>query len=388
LTLSLSKRSECVLQSEIRNMSIECERAGGINLSQGVCDLDVPEVVRRAARSAIEEGINSYTRYDGLQSLREALARKLQRVGLKADPEREITVSAGATGALYCAGLALLDPGDEVILFEPYYGYHLSTLQAVGAVPTYVRLSPPDWGFDPADLEAACTPRTKGIVVCTPANPSGKVFARQELECLRDFAQRHDLFIFTDEIYEYLVYDGREHIPPATVPGLGSRTVTISGLSKTFSITGWRIGYSWCDARFAQTIGYFNDLVYVCAPAPLQEGVARGLDALPDAFYSDLRDEYARKREKMCGALDRAGLTPYVPQGAYYVLADISRLPGCNSKERAMHLLRETGVACVPGLAFYANPADGDNLARFCFAKSDADLDEACRRLEAYGRRG
>jgi aminotransferase len=386
MKLRLSRRSDCVLQSEIRNMSIECDRAGGINLSQGVCDLEVPEVVRRAARQAIDEGVNSYTRYDGLESLRRALAGKLKRAGLDADPETEITVSAGATGALYCAALALLDPGDEVILFEPYYGYHLSTLQAAGVVPAYVRLRPPDWTFDPAEVDAACTPRTRGIVVCTPANPCGKVFTRQELESIRDLARRRDLFVFTDEIYEYLVYDGRKHLPPALVPGMAERTVTISGLSKTFSITGWRIGYSFCQAEFARAIGYFSDLVYVCAPAPLQEGVARGLAALPAGFYEELRETYARKRDRICTALDRARLTPCVPQGAYSVLADISRLPGTGSKERAMGLLHDAGVACVPGSAFYHHPADGEDLARFCFAKSDADLDEACRRLEAHRR--
>ena len=364
-------------------MSIECDQVGGINLSQGVCDLEVPEQVRRAAREAIEDGFNSYTRYDGLASLRRALACKLERAGLSADPETEITVSAGATGALYCAALALLDPGDEVILFEPYYGYHLSTLQATGVVPAYVKLRPPDWDFDPGELAAACTPRTRGIVVCTPANPCGKVFTRQELETIRDLASDRELFVFTDEIYEYLVYDGREHLPPALVPGMAERTVTISGLSKTFSITGWRIGYSFCPADLARAIGYFNDLVYVCAPAPLQEGVARGLQALPASFYEELREGYARKRDRICTALDRAGLVPCVPQGAYYVLADISRLPGANSKERAMNLLRDSGVACVPGSAFYHNPSDGDDLARFCFAKSDSDLEQGCNRLEA-----
>lgn len=386
MSLHLSRKSDCVLQSEIRNMSIECDKVGGINLSQGVCDTEVPLAVRRAAQSAIDEGYNSYTRYDGLAELRLALARKLERGGLKADPEREITVSAGATGAFYCACLALLDPGDEVILFEPYYGYHLQTLLAVGAVPTCVEMSPPDWGFSIEALEKVCTAKTRGIMINTPANPSGKVFTAAELKALAAFAERHDLFVFTDEIYECFLYDGRKHIPPASIPGLRERTITVSGLSKTFSITGWRIGYAVSSPRWAQTIGYFNDLVYVCAPAPMQMGVARGLDILPQEYYRNLCAEYQRKRDKICTALAKAGLPPYVPQGAYYVLAEIRRIPGKDSKERAMRLLGGCGVACVPGEAFFANAQDGDNLARFCFAKQDAQLDEACARLERFGR--
>lgn len=381
MALKLSDRHEWVMQSEIRNMSLECDAVGGINLSQGICDLEVPSVVRSAAQQAIDDGINSYTRYDGIDELRDAIAEK-QRLfaGMAVNPENEIVVSAGTTGAFYCACLALLNPGDEVILFEPYYGYHISTLVATYAVPVYVRMQPGDWTISESDLEAVVSERTRGIMINTPANPSGKVFSREELVTLARFAQKHDLFVFTDEIYEHFVYDGSEHIPPATLPGMKERTVTISGLSKTFSITGWRVGYSITDPKWTQAIGYFNDLVYVCAPAPLQMGVAKGLLSLDKAYYEAISVEYRNKRDKICEALDRAGLTPHVPQGAYYILADISRLPGKASKERAMHLLRETGVACVPGEAFYHDDA-GENLARFCFAKEDSILDEACRRL-------
>jgi len=363
-------------------MSIECDRVGGINLSQGVCDTEVPPAVRLGAQSAIDEGINIYTRYDGLEELRKAIAAK-QKIftGLEMDPEREVIVSAGATGALYCACLALLNPGDEVIVFEPYYGYHISTLVATQAVPVYVQLHPPAWSFEFASLEKAVTSRTKAILINTPANPSGKVFSREELEHLAAFASKHDLFIFTDEIYEHFLYDGYRHIPPATLPGMRERTITISGLSKTFSITGWRIGYCLCDARWAQTIGYFNDLVYVCAPAPLQMGVARGLEALGADYYESLSREYAGKRDRVCHALKKAGLDPHIPQGAYYILADISGLPGKTSKEKAMYLLERTGVASVPGEAFYDGNG-GENLARFCFAKEDAVLEEACKRLQ------
>jgi aminotransferase len=384
--LGLSKRHEWVMQSEIRTMSIECDRVKGINLSQGVCDLPVPTAVLRGAKAAMDAGVNTYTRYDGLEELRQAVARKQQLfTGLAAHPESEIVISAGATGAFYCACLALLDAGDEVILFEPYYGYHVSTLVATQAVPVYVSMAPPDWTFSDQDLEKAVSPRTRGIMINTPANPSGKIFTPEELNRLAAFASKHDLFVFTDEIYEHFVYDGNRHLPPAALPGMGRRTITISGLSKTFSITGWRIGYASCDARWARTIGYFNDLVYVCAPAPLQMGVARGLMDLGRDYYEKLAVEYVGKRDKICAALARAGLTPYLPQGAYYVLADLSRLPGDTSKQKAMKILELTGVACVPGTAFYHGEG-GENLARFCFAKEDIVLDEACRRLEKLGR--
>jgi aminotransferase len=383
MSLILSKRHEWVLQSEIRNMSIECDRIGGINLSQGVCDTEVPLDVRRGAQQAIEEGFNTYTRYDGLDELRDAIAAKQEHfTGMKVNRDREIIVSAGATGALYCTCLALLDPGDEVIVFEPFYGYHISTLIATQSVPVYVRMKAPNWSFTREDLEKVRTRRTRAIIINTPANPSGKVFTRAELEVIARFASKYDIFVFTDEIYEHFLYDGSSHIAPATLPGMTERTITISGLSKTFSITGWRIGYCICDARWSSAIGYFNDLIYVCAPAPLQAGVARGLNSLGRKYYADLSLMYACKRDKICQALVAAGFNPYIPKGAYYVLADISRLPGSSSKERAMYLLHATGVACVPGTAFFHDDG-GEHLARFCFAKEDSILEEACTRIES-----
>jgi len=363
-------------------MSIECENAGGINLAQGVCDTEIPLPVRRAAQRAIDEGPNSYTRFDGIPEIRQAIAKKMKDYnGIAADPEREIIVSAGSTGAFYCACLALLNPGDEVILFEPYYGYHINTLLSVEAVPTYVTMKAPHWTFSPEDLEKAVTPRTKGIMVNTPANPSGKVFTREELEWVAAFVKKHDLFVFTDEIYEFFLFDGRKHVSPGSLPGMAERTITMSGYSKTYSITGWRIGYTVSDAKWAQMIGYMNDLIYVCAPAPLQYGVAAGIDELGRDYYSGLAAEYEAKRNKICSALQRAGLSPSIPQGAYYILADVSRLPGRTSKDRAMYLLEKTGVATVPGEAFY-HADGGDGLVRLCFAKTDEELDEACRRLE------
>jgi aminotransferase len=382
MSIGLSRRSARIEQAEIRSMSIECERLGGINLAQGVCDTPVPIAVREEAYRGMEEGVNSYTRFDGLAQLRQTIAKKLSTFNaICANPETDIIVSAGSTGAFYCACLALLDPGDEVILFEPYYGYHVNTILAVEARARYVRLHAPRWSFSRDELEGAVTPRTKAILVNTPANPSGKVFTRSELETVADCAMRHDLFVFTDEIYEHFVYDGRSHISPASIDGLAERTITISGFSKTLSVTGWRIGYSVSASKWAQRIGYMNDLVYVCAPAPLQYGVALGLPRLDAGFYRGLTEEYSRKRQQLCGALKNAGLNPYIPQGSYYVLADASSLPGSSSREKAMFLLRQIGVASVPGEAFFQS-AEGKNMVRFCFAKPDDVLDEACRRLE------
>jgi aminotransferase len=363
-------------------MTVECARVGGINLAQGVCDTPVPEEVRRAAQQAIEEGANLYSRCEGLDELRVGIAGLLERnSGVTYDWESEIVVTNGATGAFYVAALALLDPGDEVIVFEPYYGYHTNTLHSVGAEPRFVTLRAPDWSFTRGDLEAAIGPRTRGIIVNTPANPCGKVFDRGELELIAELARRHDLFVFTDEVYEHFVFDGRRHLSPAAIPGLREHAILISALSKTYSITGWRIGYVAAEARFARLFAPLNDLVYVCAPTPMQLGCARAIEKLPPEYYSGLGAEYQIKRDRLCAALATAGLTPCVPQGSYFVLADISRLPGETGDERAMWLLHETGVASVPGTAFYRG-AEGDRLTRFCFGKTDADLDEACHRLE------
>ena len=382
--LTLSKRCEYIVQAEIRTMSIECEKLEGINLAQGVCDTPVPMALQKGVTKAMREGINSYTRYDGLQVLRREIAHKLKTFnGINADPETQITVSGGSTGALYCACLALLNPGDEVILFEPYYGYHVNTLDAVEAVAKYVTMRPPNWEFSMRDLEKAITKKTKAIIINTPANPSGKVFTLEELKGIAKLANRHNLYIFTDEIYEYFLYDGKKHISPGALPELKNRTITISGFSKTFSITGWRIGYSVAPtAEISRMIGYMNDLIYVCGPAPLQYGVAAGLRALKPSFYKELAAEYAEKRTLICSALEKIGLTPSVPDGAYYVLADVSRLPGKTGKEKAMYLLRKTGVAGVPGEAFFHRPQDGYNLIRFCYAKDKKELAAACKRLE------
>lgn len=381
MPLSLSQRANRTVQSEIRAMSIACDRVQGINLAQGVCDTEVPEPVRTGAKHAMDNGINSYTRAEGLGPIREAIAEKMRRFnGIECNPETEVIVGSGATGAFYAAALALLNPGDEVILFEPFYGYHLNTLVAVEAVPLYVTMRAPDWTFSPQDLERVVTPRTRAILLNSPGNPTGKVFTHEEMEWIASFAKKHDLFVFTDEIYEYFVYEGK-HVSIATLPGMRERTITMSGYSKTFSITGWRIGYTVCDRRWAQGITYFHDLIYVCAPAPLQIGVAEGIRQLPQSFYDEIGKEYVQKRDQLCNVLREIGLTPSVPKGAYYVLADASILPGKTSRDKAMHLLEQTGVATVAGSAFY-HGGGGANLIRFCFAKTDAELAEACKRLK------
>lgn len=382
MPLSVSSRTSEIIQSEIRNMSIECDRVDGINLSQCICDLELPRPVRIGAQEAMLKGINHYTRYDGLPELRQAIAEKPASYNnVLANPEENIIISGGSTRAFYCAGLALLNPGDEVIVFEPYYGYHITTLIAANAVPVFDSLEPPDWSFSIETLEKIITPRTKGIMVNTPANPCGKVFSREELEQIANIAVKHQLFVFTDEIYEYFIYDGYHHISPASIPSIAEQTIIISGYSKTFSITGWRIGYAFCNKKWAQMIGYINDLIYVCAPAPLQIGVAQGINELPKEFYKTLRDQYRVKRNRLCKALMDSDLKPFIPQGAYYVLADVGRLPSTTSKDKAMYLLQKTGVATVPGDAFYSGH-QGQNLVRFCFAKDDNVIEEACQRLK------
>lgn len=384
MSLHTAERLAFLRQSEIRNMTIECSKVQGINLAQGVCDTEVPEPVRRGAAEAMAQGTNSYTRYDGLTELRQAIARKVLRDnGARVDPESEVVVTSGATGAFYAACLALFDPGDALVLFEPYYGYHLDTLRALSLTANIVPLTPPDWGFSIAQLRQAIGPKTRAIVVNTPGNPSGKVFSRSELEAIATLARERDLFVLTDEIYEYFLYDDHEHVAFASLPGMRQRTVTIGGFSKTFSITGWRVGYLLATSELCYKIGHAHDLVYVCAPAPLQIGVARGLDELGPSFYQDLKQEYARKREKLCSALERAGISPHVPSGAYYVLADARRIRGSSAKERALSLLGKCGVAAVPGSAFFEG-GRGDDLLRFSYAKREPELDEACRRLDAF----
>ncbi|WP_260703301.1 pyridoxal phosphate-dependent aminotransferase [Edaphobacter flagellatus] len=385
--LGLSALAPRVVQSEIRAMTMESDRVGGVNLAQGVCDTEVPSVVAEAAKAAIDEGHNIYTRLDGIPRLRRAIAEKTERMqGLVVDPEREVLVTSGATGAFHAVALALFDPGDEVLLFEPFYGYHVGTLRSMRVVPVAVELEMGSWALDLDRVRAAITPKTRAIVVNTPSNPAGKVFTRAELEGLAEIAREHDLFILTDEIYEHFVYGEAKHISPAAIEGMRERTIIMSGYSKTFSVTGWRIGYVIADAKWLGAIGYFSDLLYVCAPAPFQHGVAAGIERLGRTFYAGLALEHESKREMLVGALRDAGLDPYVPDGAYYILASTAGLgdvlEGENAAQRARSLLKKTGVAAVAGSAFFRT-GKGEDLLRFCFAKKDEDLEEACRRLRS-----
>ncbi len=370
--------------SDIRAMTRACDAVGGINLGQGVCDLPTPAPVAAAAHAAIDAGKATYAPPEGVPALRQAVAARVAKdYGLEVDPASEVVVTLGATGGFAAAVLALLDPGDEVILFEPYYGYHYNTVVALGLTPVLVPLRPPTWALDPDLLLRALSPRTRAVVLCTPGNPSGKVWGEAELDALGDFARAHDLTVITDEIYEHIVYDGRRHVPLASRPGMRERTVTISGCSKTFSVTGWRVGYAIAPPQAAQRIAVAHDLLYVCAPTPLQHACAAGL-AMPDDYFRALSVSYQKKRDILCSALADAGLTPYVPAGAYYVLADARRLGCATAREAAFQLLDRTKIASVSGASFYRDPV-GETLLRFCFAKDDDVLEEAARRLRAAG---
>jgi len=303
------------------------------------------------------------------------------------DPEREVVVTSGATGAFHAVAMALFDPGDEVLLFEPFYGYHVGTLRSLRVVPVAVELDgTANWALDIEKVKAAITPKTRAIVVNTPSNPAGKVFTRTELEGLAAIAKEHDLFILTDEIYEHFIYGEARHISPASLDGMRERTIIMSGYSKTFSITGWRIGYIIADAKWIPAIAYFSDLLYVCAPAPFQHATAVGIERLGKTFYAGLAMEHEVKREMLLSALRDAGFDPYVPDGAYYILASMKGLgdvlEGENAAQRSRSLLRKTGVAAVGGSAFF-RAGKGEDLLRFCFAKKDDDLEEACRRLRS-----
>lgn len=386
--LHLSDLAPHFVQSEIRAMNVACAAVNGLNLAQGVCDTDPPHPVVEAAVEAIREGQNIYTRLDGITPLREAIAGKLASFnGIQADPHSEILVTSGATGAMYAALQALLNPGDECLILEPFYGYHILTLRSQRIVPVTVPLGE-NWSLDLDRLRAAVTAKTRAIILNTPANPSGKVFTQTELEALAEFATEHDLFVFTDEMYEYFLYDGARHLSIGALDGMAERTITISGFSKTFSVTGWRLGYLTAHPKWITSIGYFHDLTYICAPAPLQHGAAAGLLQLPASFYEELAAEYQAKRDNICASLTRAGLTPNVPAGAYYVLADATKIPGADAKQKARRLLSDIGIATVAGSAFFATDAGGnnggDNLLRFCYAKKDEELAEACRRLDNY----
>ncbi len=385
MPISASRRFGSLVQSDIRRMTRECDRLGGINMGQGICDLPTPLPVAEGAIEAIRQNRAVYSPYEGIAPLRKQIARVLGADGLEVDPDREIVVTIGATGAFAAALVSLLDPGDEILLFEPYYGYHRNQAAILGLTCRSVTLEAGSWRLDPETLRRAVGPKTRAVVVNTPANPSGKVFGEADLDAIGALCREHDLLAITDEIYDHILYDGRRHLRLAARPGMSDRTVTISGFSKTFSVTGWRLGYAAAVPALAGPIGLAADLLCVCAPTPLQWGAARGLESLPPSFYTELSADYQRKRDQFLSALGRAGLVARPPEGAYYVLADISGLGFTSASEAARSLLEDGKVAAIPGTAFYDGP-EGERFLRFCFAKDDESLDVACQRVEAWGK--
>ena len=377
-----SRRLAGLAQSDIRRMTRECDPVNGINLGQGICQLPTPAPVAAGAIDAIKRGEAIYSYPEGILPLRQAIAGKLQREnGIEADPNSEIVVTSGASGAYTAAIHALLDPGDGILMFEPYYGYHRNAAAVAGLIPQFISLEGPAYEVTEDALRAGIDENTKAVIVCTPSNPSGKMWSAVELELLAKVAREHDLIVITDEIYESITYGEAEHISPATVADLRERSVTIMGLSKTFSITGWRLGYAVTRPDWAQAMTVVHDLFYICAPTPLQHGVTAGF-SMPDSFYSEMRSEYARKREVLCEALSAAGLHPTWPQGAYYVLADMTKFGKETALDASMELLRRAGVASVPGSAFHVG-GKGEGLSRFCFALAEEQVELAAQRIRA-----
>lgn len=360
--------------------------AGGINLGQGICDLPTPAPIKQATKQAIDEDRSIYSNYAGIATLRSAVLQKAQTFNkIPAVSEADVMVSVGSTGAFVSAIFSLLDPGDEAILFEPFYGYHRNLIRLTGATPRYVPTRGKNWAIDFDEVEQAISANTKFILVNTPGNPSGKVWTAEELQILLALAEKYDLYIITDEIYEYMVYEGRQHISFASLEGAYERTITISGFSKTYNMTGWRIGYAVGPEHLIANMGLLNDLFFICAPTPLQHGVAAAFD-MPDTYFSEMLDDYIEKRRMMCEALDAAGFTFSWPQGAYYVLAGFDNLvdkrAGFGSSDEACEtLIHEAGVATVPGNAFYHDPAVAPPSLRFCYAKEFPVLEKACASL-------
>lgn len=388
--MRLSKRMEGINPSDIRKWTSIVEKVQGINLAQGNCFIEpqpefptlAAEAVKAMMRGCEQGGYNTYVHASGVDKLREAIAVKAREFnGITADPdllEGNIVVTHGATGAMACALDALVDPGDEVILFEPFYNYHIKSLAMRSGVPRFVKLAPPEWTFDADTIEAAITPRTKAVIINTPCNPSGKVFTRKELETIGDICQRYDLMAITDEVYEFITFDGAEHISLASLPGMADRTITISSFSKTMAITGWRIGYAIAPPIIAQRIRVANEMNYVCAPAPLQHAIAAV--AQDWRQFTRLAALFERKRNILLSALEEAGFTVHRPRGAYYVLADFSRLGFVDDMSAVTEMIQRVGVGAVPGTAFFTGGA-GKTQLRFCFAFRDEGLHYAGQRL-------
>jgi aspartate/methionine/tyrosine aminotransferase len=379
--LRISQKAGQFTESVIREMTRLAIEHGAINLAQGFPDFPASAEVKDAAMRAIAANVNQYAITWGAREFRRAIAERFQKdTGLEIDPEREITVTCGATEAMIASLLAIVDPGDEVVVFEPFYENYGPDAVICGATPRFVRLAPPEWTFDPDELRAAINARTRAVILNTPNNPTGKVFSRHELKVVAEAVLGSSAYVITDEIYQYMTYDGAEHVSMATLPAMRERTITLNALSKTYSVTGWRVGYAIAASDVTGAIRKMHDFLTVGAAAPLQEAGVTAL-RLPDDYYRELASAYQRRRDRTVESLTGAGFRCFNPRGAYYVMTDISGFGFNDDVEFARYLVRDIGVAVVPGSSFYRDPALGRQQVRFCFSKQDATLDEAERRL-------
>ncbi len=381
-----SARTRHFTESVIREMSRLATRHNAVNLAQGFPDFAAPIAVKEAAKRAIDEEHNQYTVTWGTPALRQAIAsyygRRYQL--LDVDPEREVTVCCGATEAMIASLLATTNPGDEIIVFEPYYENYGPDTWLCGAERRLVQLHANDnWSFDPDELRRAFNSRTKAIIVTNPHNPTGKVFSRAELDLIASLCQEHDTLAITDEIYEHILYDGATHIPLAALPGMRDRTITVNSMSKTFSVTGWRVGWIVAAPDLSDSIRKVHDFLTVNSPAPMQQAAVMAL-GLDDAFFTDLSSHYRARRDVLFDALAGAGFAPFQPSGAYYIMADVRDFGFADDMAFTRDLMDRGGVACVPGSSFFEDPRDGAHLVRFCFCKKPETLAEAARRLSAY----
>ncbi len=379
----ISRNASRFTESVIRSMSIEAAKHGAVNLAQGMPDFPAPREIKDAACRAIEGDINQYALTWGSVDLRRAVAEHTGwHLGLEVDPETEITVTCGSTEAMLVALLALINPGDEVILSQPFYENYWPDCVLAGATPRFFPLRPPGWTFDPDELAAAFNEKTKLIVLCNPNNPTGTVFTREELEQVAALCRKWDVIAVTDEIYEHILFDGRPHVALATLDGMRERSVTIGGMSKTYSVTGWRVGTMIAPRTLTHAFRQVHDYVTIGAASPLQAAGAVAY-RLPREYYDHLSADYQRRRDRLCGALLDVGFDLEIPQGAYYVMAGIEAFGATDDVEFARHLVRDIGVAAVPGSSFFQDKAIGRGYLRFCFCKRDATLDEAIARLKS-----
>lgn len=388
----LAKRTLDLRQSDIRAVTQMVNKHKGINLGQGICDLPTPEPVKKGAIGAINQNKSIYSYHSGIQNLRADTAEKFRKFNnIKCDGETEVMITTGSTGAFVAACLATLEPGDEVIQFEPFYGYHVNLLKILGFKPVFVPLEDKSWNVDFGRLEKAITPKTKAVVITTPGNPNGKVWSSDELKTMLGLLQKYDLWAFTDEVYEYMTYDGNEHVSLASLDDAFERTITISSFSKTFNMTGWRLGSAVGPAHVIDKMGLISDLIYICPPTPLQHGLAEAFH-MDEAYFGIMKADYVKKRRMFCDALGDAGFEFREPQGAYYVFANFEKLsrdnPGMeNDKATCETLIREARVASVPGSSFYANPEKGKYYLRFCYAKEYDVLEEACELIRGFRKK-